>query len=247
MRNRAFTFVEVLVVLLILAVLIAMLLPALRRTKNSAEDIQSLSAIRQMHGAMTLYTHDHGLTYPFFGVPGNPEAGIWINGFHQSSGLPGGASVLHAAPELVCLRAREVPCGAHGYAERPGVLSDTPSGPGNPRKPLCHRHRVFALLYRISGILEGRRAARSEVRSVNPRFDGSASASESPVRVLQPNAVRGKQRDHRFRRRLHQKRTEKHVGEHHARPAFALQAEQQSSRSPHSKWSAWNRLLISTP
>ncbi len=90
MRNRAFTFVEVLVVLLILAVLIAMLLPALRRTKNSAEDIQSLSAIRQMHGAMTLYTHDHGLTYPFFGVPGNPEAGIWINGFHQSSGLPGG-------------------------------------------------------------------------------------------------------------------------------------------------------------
>lgn len=90
MRNRAFTFVEVLVVLLILAVLIAMLLPALRRTKNSAEDIQVLSAIRQMHGAMTLYTQDHDLTYPFFGVPGNPEAGIWINGFHRSSGLPGG-------------------------------------------------------------------------------------------------------------------------------------------------------------
>lgn len=90
MKMRAFTLVEVLVVLLVLAVLIAMILPVFRRTKESVGDIQSLSAIRQMHAAMVLYTHEHDQMYPFFGISGSPEAGIWINGTHRSSGLPGG-------------------------------------------------------------------------------------------------------------------------------------------------------------
>lgn len=89
MKMRAFTLVEVLVVLLVLTVLIAIVLPVFRRTKDSAGDIRSLSAIRQMHTAMALYTHEHNQMYPFFGIPGKPEAGIWVNGVHRSTGAQG--------------------------------------------------------------------------------------------------------------------------------------------------------------
>lgn len=64
-RKRAFTLVELLVVIGIIAVLIAMLLPALNRARQQANDVACMSNLRQWGLAWTQYCNDnHGLPPP---------------------------------------------------------------------------------------------------------------------------------------------------------------------------------------
>ncbi len=61
---RAFTLVELLVVMAILGVLAGMLLPALARAKSRAHDIRCRSNLRQLALGMHLYTETHGYLPP---------------------------------------------------------------------------------------------------------------------------------------------------------------------------------------
>lgn len=56
---RAFTLVEVLVVLGVIAVLIALAVPGLVRTRQAARDLSDLSKIRQLGALVTLYAGDY--------------------------------------------------------------------------------------------------------------------------------------------------------------------------------------------
>src|SRR5689334_25019309 len=57
--SAAFTLVELLVVIGIIAVLIAVLLPALRKATMAARSVQCLSNIRQISTASVMWANDH--------------------------------------------------------------------------------------------------------------------------------------------------------------------------------------------
>jgi prepilin-type N-terminal cleavage/methylation domain-containing protein/prepilin-type processing-associated H-X9-DG protein len=73
---KGFTLVELLVVIGIIAVLIAMLLPALGRAREQAQTVQCASNFRQLHIALELYANmNHGYCLPALASDGNTGGG----------------------------------------------------------------------------------------------------------------------------------------------------------------------------
>ncbi|MGE5609597.1 MAG: type II secretion system protein, partial [Bacillota bacterium] len=58
-RQSAFTLVELLVVIGIVAVLLAILLPALKRVRQQGERVVCASNLRQLGMAMLMFARDH--------------------------------------------------------------------------------------------------------------------------------------------------------------------------------------------
>ena len=63
-ETGAFTLIELLVVIAIIAILAAMLLPALARAKETGKRISCLNNLRQLSLAAQMYVNDNQGTYP---------------------------------------------------------------------------------------------------------------------------------------------------------------------------------------
>jgi prepilin-type N-terminal cleavage/methylation domain-containing protein/prepilin-type processing-associated H-X9-DG protein len=115
-RTRAFTLVELLVVIGVIAVLVAILLPALNKARRQAATMQCASNMRQIAMAVLNYTNDNGGHL----IP----ALIWPLGKSQQGGLNPYPDGFFWAAELV----------HQHYIQAPNILHSA-SNPNNGAPP----------------------------------------------------------------------------------------------------------------
>lgn len=82
LSSKAFTLIELLVVISIISLLVAILLPALKKARTSAHLASSLSNIRQLQIAHTMYATDNdGFVTPYRDVAGTR---FWTNELYSA-------------------------------------------------------------------------------------------------------------------------------------------------------------------
>lgn len=99
--QSAFTLVELLVVIGIIALLISILLPSLSRARETAKKVACLSNMRQIGMAMLAYTSDYKGMLPYPADAALPFSDSWAQALLNGKYLPPGEHI-NDSPIFVC-------------------------------------------------------------------------------------------------------------------------------------------------
>ena len=84
--HRGFTLIELLVVIAIIAILAAMLLPALTKAKTKAQGVQCMSNLKQLQLVFLMYPDDNNDNLTSSGYTSPVEPSAWVNGWEDFNG-----------------------------------------------------------------------------------------------------------------------------------------------------------------
>lgn len=136
--RRAFTLVEILVVLVIIAILLGLLFPALSAVMNSARKAEAASQATLLVNAIKAYNAEYGV-YPLF-----TESDGSKQGFDTLYGDPGG---LYSSPDLInILTASDQGVNSgHQHNRKRIVFIEVPEAkdPNNPRSGVDSNNRLL--------------------------------------------------------------------------------------------------------
>ncbi|MDQ7013304.1 MAG: prepilin-type N-terminal cleavage/methylation domain-containing protein [Planctomycetota bacterium] len=92
-----FTLIETLVVIAVIAIVIAITLPALSGSRIAARTARSQAVSGQLLAALTMYGTDNDELFPFFATRGDPFGPKWLFGHDMPTSYLGGQSHYYAS------------------------------------------------------------------------------------------------------------------------------------------------------